>query len=296
MSTATTNEIERRIGYRIPSPHIDLLLAYIAEREAAVLAKLEGQEPVAWRWQERGHWFGWSSDWGDHDKAQEMGFPIEYAYPKVAPQQADRQRVPEGWKLVPVEPTQEMLKELGDAWEGVNRATWQWVIAAAPEAPALKHVPLTDERIIEVLGDTKHSQITAVRALIAESHAAPEAPAQADRQRVPDWKPIHTAPTDGTAILVSEGRFIHCVEWNEEFEWWAVDDNKLGPFRLRGSAPTHWMPLPAAPGAAPEAPAQADERAAFEAELRRQCFQKPTTEARDLAWCMWQARAALNKS
>lgn len=43
-----TDEIERRIGYRIPSPHIDLLLAYIAEREAAVLAKLARQEPAAW--------------------------------------------------------------------------------------------------------------------------------------------------------------------------------------------------------------------------------------------------------
>lgn len=61
------------------------------------------------------------------------------------------------------------------------------------------------------------------------------------------WKPIETAPKDGTAILVSEGRFCYCVEWIEEFDWWAVDDNKLGPFRLRGAAPTHWMPLPPAP-------------------------------------------------
>ena len=61
------------------------------------------------------------------------------------------------------------------------------------------------------------------------------------------WQPIETAPKDGTAILVSESRFIHCVEWNDEYEWWAVDDNKLGPFRLRGTAPTHWMPLPPPP-------------------------------------------------
>lgn len=104
--------------------------------------------------------------------------------------------------------------------------------------------------------------IVATYALPVKNRMAPKlyahpAPPQADRQRVPDWKPIHTAPTDGTAILVSEGRFIHCVEWNEEFEWWAVDDNKLGPFRLRGSAPTHWMPLPAAPGAAPGAAPEA---------------------------------------
>lgn len=64
------------------------------------------------------------------------------------------------------------------------------------------------------------------------------------------WRPIETAPKDGTAVLVSEGRFCHCVEWNEEFDWWAVDDNKLGPFRLRGAAPTHWMPPPPPPEAA----------------------------------------------
>ena len=62
-----------------------------------------------------------------------------------------------------------------------------------------------------------------------------------------DWQPIETAPKDGTAVLVSEGRFCSCVEWNEEFDWWAVDDNKLGPFRLRGAAPTHWQPLPNPP-------------------------------------------------
>ena len=64
------------------------------------------------------------------------------------------------------------------------------------------------------------------------------------------WRPIETAPKDCQAILVTEGRFCHCVEWNEEFDWWAVDDNKLGPFRLRGSSPTHWMPLPPPPTSA----------------------------------------------
>jgi hypothetical protein len=77
-----------------------------------------------------------------------------------------------------------------------------------------------------------------LREIAGEMEALP--PAQA-------WQPIDTAPTDGSAILVSEGRFCFCVEWNLEFNWWAVDDNKLGPFRLRGSAPTHWMPLPPPP-------------------------------------------------
>lgn len=64
-----------------------------------------------------------------------------------------------------------------------------------------------------------------------------------------EWQPIETAPKDGTAILVYAGQFCYCVEWVEEFDWWAVEDNKLGPFRLRGQAPTHWMPLPPPPKA-----------------------------------------------
>ena len=85
--------------------------------------------------------------------------------------------------------------------------------------------------------------LNAVKALCLDYAAPAQAPAKG-------WRPIETAPKDCQAILVTEGRFCYCVEWNEEFDWWAVDDNKLGPFRLRGSAPTHWMPLPAAPGPA----------------------------------------------
>ena len=74
--------------------------------------------------------------------------------------------------------------------------------------------------------------------------AAPPAAGQAR------WQPIETAPKDGQDILVTDGMNCYCVEWDEEFDWWTVDDNKLGPFRLRGSAPTHWMKLPEAPGPA----------------------------------------------
>ena len=78
------------------------------------------------------------------------------------------------------------------------------------------------------------------------------------------WQPIETAPKDGQAILVTDGRGCYCVEWSEEFDWWTVDDNKLGPFRLRGSAPTHWMPTPspqAAPAPPPECETEAEKRA-----------------------------------
>ena len=72
------------------------------------------------------------------------------------------------------------------------------------------------------------------------------------------WQPIETAPKDGTRILVSFGTMgIYAVAWEEsaydEFKLWCVDDNKHGPYYLRGysdegpRSPTHWMPLPDPP-------------------------------------------------
>lgn len=71
-----------------------------------------------------------------------------------------------------------------------------------------------------------------------------------------DWQPIETAPKDGTDILVTVGTGgrCHVVAWldehgepSAEYGWWRVDDNKHGPYSLRGASPTHWMPLPDPP-------------------------------------------------
>jgi len=67
-----------------------------------------------------------------------------------------------------------------------------------------------------------------------------------DAERI-EWQPIETAPKDGTDILVMTGETMHVVRWiniHGDFDYWAVDDNKHGPFTLRGKAPTHWMSLP----------------------------------------------------
>ena len=65
-----------------------------------------------------------------------------------------------------------------------------------------------------------------------------------------EWQPIETAPKDGTDMLVMTGETMHVVRWiniHGDFDYWAVDDNKHGPFTLRGKAPTHWLPLPETP-------------------------------------------------
>lgn len=64
---------------------------------------------------------------------------------------------------------------------------------------------------------------------------------------VPAWQPIETAPKDRD-VLVACSHGLYVARYCEhDIEWWHVDDNKHGPFPLRGSSPTHWQPLPAAP-------------------------------------------------
>ncbi len=66
-------------------------------------------------------------------------------------------------------------------------------------------------------------------------------------QLLSSWQPIATAPKDIRPILVMTGETMHVVRWENvhgDFDYWVVDDNKHGPFTLRGKEPTHWMPLP----------------------------------------------------
>lgn len=76
-----------------------------------------------------------------------------------------------------------------------------------------------------------------------------------------EWKPIESAPKDGTHILVFFNRphlGVKEVAWDNphysevtpENGIWCVDDNKHGPYPLRGYSKgddTHWMPLPEPP-------------------------------------------------
>lgn len=79
---------------------------------------------------------------------------------------------------------------------------------------------------------------------------------------VPGWRPIESAPKDGRLILLNFGtKGVRAVSWDspwgdpvtEENGIWCVDDDKHGPYPMRGyndnspTAPTHWLPLPAAP-------------------------------------------------
>lgn len=68
-------------------------------------------------------------------------------------------------------------------------------------------------------------------------------------QRAPGWRPISTAPRDGTSILLWNGAYVELCFWNTFRQCW--DD---GGFYLHNEEMEMWMPLPAppAPDAAPQ--------------------------------------------
>ena len=67
----------------------------------------------------------------------------------------------------------------------------------------------------------------------------------------PAWQPIETAPKDGTRIIMLTEHGYHRVVIGRFFAWdagvsgWETDSYRV----LTGDdEPTHWMPLPPAPG------------------------------------------------
>src|SRR5205085_5223681 len=102
-----------------------------------------------------------------------------------------------------------------------------------------------------------------MRAALTAAIAALTSPVDGDAPQgvgVAAWQPIETAPKDGTPILVffKHGGGVMRVTWDSphydevtpENGIWCVDDNKHGPYALRGYSEgddTHWMPLPDAP-------------------------------------------------
>lgn len=72
-----------------------------------------------------------------------------------------------------------------------------------------------------------------------------------------DWRPIETAPRDGTRFLACKGRAIlvgymsSCVEWSGLDEQGNLAKRTVECFRMFPGKltwnPTHWMPLPLPP-------------------------------------------------
>lgn len=73
-----------------------------------------------------------------------------------------------------------------------------------------------------------------------------------ERRRMSEWRPIETAPKDGTRVLV--GRFApdrYKREGTIAVDYWHTgarnDFVGWGKFNMHHWPPTHWMPLPDPP-------------------------------------------------
>ena len=85
LGRARQHDHEHIHGFDAGEPTEALLLASDIQAAINQVKELETQptvEPVAWRWSESGgeRWFGWTTDWAHHDRAEKLGYPIEYAY------------------------------------------------------------------------------------------------------------------------------------------------------------------------------------------------------------------------
>ena len=61
-----------------------------------------------------------------------------------------------------------------------------------------------------------------------------------------EWRPIDTAPKDGSRVLLSEGVLVHVGRWrgNRSFGSWGLETPGLVVVKFD---PTYWMPLPQSP-------------------------------------------------
>lgn len=112
----------------------------------------------------------------------------------------------------------------------------------------LRHQRQVDEDGTEC-GVNRQAVDEAINILEALSAAPqPPAPTQVETQ---GWRPIETAPKDGTFILIRAAQYRAVACWLDDPELscaphWAMDDGHdyLRPLRVALSNPTHWMPIP----------------------------------------------------
>jgi hypothetical protein len=122
---------------------------------------------------------------------------------------------------------------------------------------------ISDERLAEMLKalgvsdlyagfPRKTSAYTAeLRALITELQAL----RRTSHEGVREWRPIATAPKDGTRVdLWRQGHRVTDAFWDEGEEWWCIDsrysDGEPCPLAV-SPEPTHWQSLPAPPALSP---------------------------------------------
>lgn len=79
---------------------------------------------------------------GKRERPEAHAQMVEYVTDGLQAAAAVTPEIPDGWALVPIEPTAEMIKA-GESWSGLPSATWADMIDAAPlpAAPSLSGAP-----------------------------------------------------------------------------------------------------------------------------------------------------------
>lgn len=120
----------------------------------------------------------------------------------------------------------------------------------AERADAKRWMQIADQRAIEV------AELKVELQRLRSAQPAPQVPSgfQADIDTAARWRPIATAPKDGSVVLLwlgspwSEPRTAY---WYEPWANWQPQGVRPDPNEdasgIGGAVPTHWQPLPPAP-------------------------------------------------
>lgn len=114
---------------------------------------------------------------------------------------------PEGWKLVPIEPTPEMESKGADAF-------------FSPQPQSIE--------------DENARAASVYRRMLSTAPSAPDG-----------WQPIETAPKDGTTLWVLDE--LYGKPWHYECNWNGIEWYHGFGVAWPDARPTHWRPLPAPP-------------------------------------------------
>ena len=157
--------------------------------------------------------------------------------------------LPPGWRITKVGDAY-LFSRYGLAWDGSRQTAREAYLACQAAAQPAASERLHCHRCGKAVS-TPVPNPTVVRAFIE----CPEC-IEAERPEA-GWRPISTAPKDGTAILL-HGRDVHqrrrpgpfIASWSGD---WPGDENRywrcVTPGLISEIAPTHWLPVPPPPAA-----------------------------------------------
>lgn len=174
--------------------------------------------------------------WDDYDAAAQAAWELIAAdfAALTAPARGDGAE----WVTVPREPTEAMLAASGSAWSPNMQAMWPKIVTDIYRA-MIAAAPAECWR-----DQTQYGACSCA--------AAPAAPAG-------DWRPIESAPRDGTPILACsvnhDAREVICWQdglpsetvTEEPCEGWVNDGSLKDRFWANPRWFTHWQPLPLPP-------------------------------------------------